>query len=318
MRVDVHAHHLPGSYLDKLRQGGFPVFGQPHTEGTLQSMIANQDTAGIDVQILSTGGNRPYLRDRDLAIDAAREVNDIFRRIMTTYGGRFSAFGNVPLPHADAAAAEAARCLDELGFAGIHLGCSVLGQTLDDPAFDAFWQALDRRQAVVYLHPGGIMLGTEPGLAGMDDSLIAVTIGSAAELATAALRLVIVQRRYPHVRIIVGLLGGALPFLLDRVDWLTSRWKGASILRSDVTEETLADALRAMYYDTDLHPDSDTLAFAAKVYGTERLLFGSDSPSGTPADALGFIEAAGLSAWEREGIVGRNAVALFGDRIPAR
>ena len=197
MCIDVHAHHLPGPYMQMLREGGGPVFGAAHDDSTLRRMIEGQDEIGIVVQILSTGPNSPYLENSGLAERAAREVNDAYKGIVDRYAGRFAAFGSAPLPHPEAAAAEAVRCLDDLGFTGMHFGCSALGRSLDDPEFAEMWTELDRREAIIYVHPGGILCGTEPGLAGMDDPGIAVTIGSAAELATAALRLVSLCRTPP-------------------------------------------------------------------------------------------------------------------------
>ena len=170
------------------------------------------------------------MKDIGLAKAAAREVNDTYKDVVDRYGGRFAAFGSVPLPHGQAAAEEAVRCLDELDFAGIHFGCSALGHALDDPEFQDMWSELDKREAVIYVHPGGILSGSEPGLAGMDDAGIAVTVGSAAELATAALRLASLCRQHRRLRVIIGLLGGALPFLIQRVIWLGNRFKGKSVL----------------------------------------------------------------------------------------
>ena len=176
--------------MSLLREGDGPTFGAAHDDATLTRMIEGQDEVGITLQILSTGPNSPYLRDKAQAATAARHVNDAYKDVVDRYGGRFAAFGSAPLPHADVAVREAVRCVDELAFAGLHFGCSALGRPLDDPSFSEMWAELDQREAIIYVHPGGVLCGTEPGMAGMDDAGIAVTIGSAAELATATLRLV--------------------------------------------------------------------------------------------------------------------------------
>jgi predicted TIM-barrel fold metal-dependent hydrolase len=314
MCIDVHAHHLPARYMQMLRTGGGPVFGVAHDDATLRQMIAGQDEAGIKVQILSTGPNSPYLKDRQLAVTAAREVNDAYNGVVDRYQGRFAAFGSVPLPHAEAAATEAVRCLDELKFAGIHFGCSALGHSLDDPSFSEMWTELDRREAVIYVHPGGILCGTEPGLAGMDDAGIAVTIGSAAELATAALRLVALCRTHRRLRIVIGLLGGSLPFLLQRVIWLGSRFKGKSLL-AEGGEGSLLAELRRFHYDTNLLPDPAALVSARAAYGLGRLLFGSDAPAVTPQVTARFMRDAGLSDEELIEVLRENPARLFGDRF---
>ncbi|MGE4431171.1 MAG: amidohydrolase family protein [Sphingobium sp.] len=315
MRIDVHAHHLPARYLAALKEGGGPALAAVHDDATLQTMVERQDAAGIDLQVLSTGPNAPYLRDAALAEQAAQIANDLFADVVSRYNGRFAAYGCVPLPHAQSAAAEAVRCLDTLGFAGIHLGCSALGHPIDDARFDDLWAELDRREAIVYVHPGGVVVGTEPGLAGMDDTLIAVTIGSAAEIATAALRLAALCRKYRRVRPIIGLLGGSLPFLLQRCLSIVGKWPLPTVLSQFSSPEDVVTELRRFHYDINLLPDPHVLESARRAYGVDRLVFGSDSPSGTPESAIAFMERGGLSPEERDAILGPNAQSLFARQV---
>ncbi len=321
MCIDVHAHHLPAAYMDLLRAGNGPVFGAAHDEATLQRMVEGQDEVGIEVQILSTGPNSPYLRDEGAATAAAMVVNDEYARVVDRFDGRFAAFGSAPLPHGGAAIVEAVRCLDDLGFAGMHFGCSALGRPLDHPDFGEMWAELDRRAAVVYLHPGGILCGTEPGLAGMDDPGIAVTIGSAAELATAALRMAALCRTHRRLKVIVGLLGGSLPFLLQRVVWLGSRFKDRSLLGGEGDAASLVAELRRFSYDTNLLPDPAVLASARAAYGLDRLLFGSDAPAVAPAVTAQFMRDGGITDDEFIAILRDHPRRIFGHhfaRRPAR
>ncbi len=314
MCIDVHAHHLPARYMDMLRAADGPSFGVAHDDATLRKMIEGQDEVGISLQILSTGPNSPYLRDAGLAIVAAREVNDVYKDVVDRFDGRFAAFGSAPLPHAEAAAMEAVRCLDKLGFAGMHFGCSALGRSLDDPSFSDMWAELDKRDAVIYIHPGGILCGSEPGLAGMDDPGLAVTIGSASELATAALRLAGLCRTHRRLRVIIGLLGGSLPFLLQRVIWLGERFKGKSLL-ADSPEGSIITGLRRFSYDTNLLPDPAVMASARQAYGLDRLLFGSDAPAVAPSVTAKFMRDGGLTDEEFLEVLRDNPARLFGDRF---
>lgn len=316
MRVDVHAHHVPSRYLNLLQQGGMPTFGPPQDQSTLLRMLDEQDRAGIDVQVLSTGPNNPYSRDRVIATAAAREVNDSYAEIVARHGGRFAAFGSLPLPHPEAAAAEAVRCLDHLGLSGLQIGCSALGCSLADPSLRELWAELDRREAIVYVHPGGILMGSEPGLAGMDDALIAVSIGSAAEIAVAALQLMVLRRTYPGLQVVIGLLGGSLPFLAERVAWLGGRWKEPTPTASVARSGSLLEELKALSYDINLLPDTSVISSARTRYGVDRLLFGSDAPGSSPEAAVEFLLAAGLTEDECEAVLVRNPRRLFGGRLP--
>lgn len=316
MSIDVHTHYLPAAYMDMLRAGGGPTFGAVHDDATLLRMLEGQDGLAIKCQILSTGPNSPYLQDAETATSAARAVNDAYKEVVDRFEGRFAAFGSAPLPHAEAAVAEAVRCLDELGFSGMHFGCSALGHSLDDPRFEDMWIELDRRGAIIYVHPGGILCGTEPGLAGMDDPGIAVTIGSAAELATAALRLVSLCRTYRRLTVIIGLLGGALPFLVQRVMWLGQRFKGKSLLAPEAQNESLLSELRRFHYDTNLLPDPAAIAVARETFGLEQLLFGSDAPALAPQVTARFMRDGGLSDEDVHQVIHENSRRLFG-RWPA-
>lgn len=317
MRVDVHAHFLPAAFLDALRAGNGPALAAPHDESTLQRMVALQDAAGIDVQVLSTGPNAPYLRSPALAADAARLGNDLFADAVSKHAGRFAAYGCLPLPHPELAVAEAVRVLDDLNFAGVHMGCSALGLPIDHADFEDLWQELDRREAVVYVHPGGVVTGTEPGLAGMDDTLIAVTIGSAAEIATATLRLAAMCRKFTKVRPIIGLLGGSLPFLLQRCLSVVGKWPLPTVLNVFACPEDVVGQLRQFHYDINLLPDAAVIESARRAFGIDRLLFGSDSPSGTPEAAMAFMTAGGLTPAEQDLILKDNAACVFGERLTA-
>src|SRR5919206_358565 len=143
MRIDVHAHYFAPEYIACLARLGDPraesrdaVPGGPPTLVQQREVL---ETVGIDLQVLSISLLHPYLPREADAVEAARLSNDIYADASRTQGGRFAAFGCVPLPHVDAALAEAERCLDRLGMLGITIGCSVARRPLDDPAFDPFF-----------------------------------------------------------------------------------------------------------------------------------------------------------------------------------
>ena len=139
MRIDVHAHYFHPEYIECLaRHSGGAASHTSRAPGvnmTLDEIVGLQDEAGVDLQVLSPSASQPYLAREADAVAAARLCNDIYADVVRRYPGRFAAFGSVPLPHVDAAIAEAERCLDTLGMLGINTGCSVDGRALDDEAF---------------------------------------------------------------------------------------------------------------------------------------------------------------------------------------
>jgi aminocarboxymuconate-semialdehyde decarboxylase len=317
MRIDVHAHYFPTEYLDFIASRGDPALGRgartaPGAHYTIEERLGLLDEVGIDLQVLSVGSSTPYLADQGDAVAGARLANDAYVDLCRQHPRRFAAFGTVPLPHVDAALAEAARCLDELGMLGIALGCSIAGRQLDDPAFAPFWAELDRRGTVVFLHPQGV--GCGPGTA---DYGMAWLVGAPVEDTVSALRLVFsgLLDRYPGVRIIVPHLGGVLPFLVQRIDDLMRHSVGRQPpgAQAPTVEGPPSRYYRRMWYDTvNSHPAA--LRCACESFGADRLLLGTDYPyvmGPAWAPLVRYVEDAGLSQADTAAILGGNAQALL-------
>jgi len=302
MRIDVHAHHYPQNLNDRMEALGSPFIagarGAPSVGVTLDQRIELMDRAKVDVQVLCEGAQHPYFDNADKAIEGARFANDLYIDVVAKHGGRFAAFGVVPLPHVDAAIKEAGRCLDELHMPGINLGCSVYQRPLDDPEFEPFWAEMNRRRAVINLHPLGIG-GPMADVFGLDW----LVCGCFEDTVTAA-RLIGsgLTTRYPHVSIIVPHLGGTVPYLWAR---LRSVGRQANI-------DSHA-ALRHLYYDTANHAPGG-YRFAAGLLGSDRMMLGTDFPYQTGdqfvRDVLD-VEESGLPKDEIDAILDRNAQALL-------
>jgi 6-methylsalicylate decarboxylase len=160
MRIDVHAHYWTEEYLDLLTDLGKADAGQARGIGAgggadLEARLRLMDRAGVQMQVLSACPQWPYGEDTDQAACAARFVNDQYAELAKTHRDRFAAFAALPMPHLDESVAEMGRALDQLGMAGIALNTSVLGHALAGPGFEPVFAELNRRAAVLYLHPAG-------------------------------------------------------------------------------------------------------------------------------------------------------------------
>jgi predicted TIM-barrel fold metal-dependent hydrolase len=318
VRVDVHSHHNPPEFWQAFQRIGAyeqkgTFFGRVPRGGSLPDpdmdhRIATLDEAGIDLQVLSVGATHPYFAPADIAREGARIANDLYREVMDAHPGRFTAFGCLPLPHVGAALDEVARCLDDLGFAGINLGCSVLGEPIDAPAFEPLWAELDRRAAVVYFHPG---VENAAGVGSRDFHLDA-DFGSPAELAIAACRLIAtgVTTRHRNVRILLATLGGSLPFLARRFD------EGFRRFYPERYEELggVLVQLRRFWYDTSVCEEPLALLCAREAFGADRLVLGSDAPRiRPPQPAVEYLEDSEyLTADEASAILDRAGAEQLG------
>jgi aminocarboxymuconate-semialdehyde decarboxylase len=316
VHIDVHAHYFPDEYVRCIarllgdRAAG-PGRRAPGVHIDLDERLALMDSAGIDVQVLSVSALHPYALDRDSAVAAARLANDLYADVCRRYPTRFAAFGAVPLPHVDVALAEVARCLDTLRFVGITTGCSIAGRPLDAPEFEPFWAELDRRGCVLFLHPMGVGFGGELEAYGLD-----WMVGAPFEDTVAALRLVLsgITTRYPRIRVIVPHLGGTLPFLMGRIGRHTAAERQRAGQPAVQFEGTLRDNLRRLWYDTVNH-EPTALQCACAVFGTDRLLVGTDFPYAVGdrfRHCTRYIAEAGLPPAETEAILGGTAQALLG------
>lgn len=304
MRVDVHAHYYPDRYVACLNRYGRDTSNTAKAPGagvTLDQRIEMLDRSGIRVQVLSVGAQQPYFEGVEEATTAAKEANDQYVEVRERYPGRYESFAAVPLPHVDAALKEMERCLDDLGMVGVNLGCSVAGRPLDDPAFEPLFAELNRRGAVVFLHPQG--MGCGPLL---DDFGLNFTLGAPFEDAISALRLVLagVISRNPQIRVIVPHLGGVLPFLKMRLD---------GSLRGR-TEYKPSEMLKRLWYDT-VNENIPSLYCAREAFGADRLLFGTDFPH-VHADrferCISYIQQSDLPDEEKTAILDHNAQSLLG------
>jgi predicted TIM-barrel fold metal-dependent hydrolase len=328
--IDFHAHYWPAAYLDQLeRFGGNPSYQRRQlwasdTEVDLGGRLRMMDDAQVDVQILSPGGPQPYFAAAADAAASARLANDLYRDLVDRHPDRFGAFGMVPLPHVDPAIEEASRALDELDAAGITIGTSVLGTTIADPALDPFYAELDRRGAVLYVHPSGAGAGSalvsaQPGGAdGRHPGQKSLTwvVGAPLEDTIAAANLIFegVTVRFPNIKVLVSHHGGALPVLLGRLDFLYTD----EMPPMEIPPSVLA---RRMWFDSVAHGDLLAIETARRAYGDGRLVLGSDFPYQLDADytdSVDFLFRSGIGEDGARAILSGNAEGLLGDWLAAR
>jgi 6-methylsalicylate decarboxylase len=276
MIFDVHAHYFPAKYLDALERVGKPDIDESRAQrdagaeqDQLAARIAMMDAAGVRYHVLSPAGQLPYFARQADSVKTAQLANDLFAEFAGKKPDRLAAFAVTPLPHIDAALIELRRALDDLKMAGAVIGSSVLGRSLADPAFEPFYEELNRRQAVLYVHPSG--LGAESPL--ISPHAMTWVIGAPIEDTVAAFHLIVrgIPSRYPNIKIIVSHIGGAMPILLGRLDFL---------YRDEVpqTPELPSKAARRMWYDTVGHDDAIAIRSAWEAFGPHRLVYGSDYP----------------------------------------
>jgi predicted TIM-barrel fold metal-dependent hydrolase len=315
MRLDVHAHYFSQDYIDVLERIGIdadrlePAYRllHPTREADFAERFAAMDRAHVDKQILSVSGVSPFSLEEKHAVEGARFANDHYAEIARDTPARFAAFGVLPMPHVKASLAELARALDELDMWGITMTTSILGTSLADPSFDPIYAELDKRGAVLFIHPAGLACGS----AELVQTGLTWPLGAPFEDSMAILELLQAgfTQRFPRIKTIVPHLGGTLPFLMQRLDHMAQRFMpGKGVPREE---------LRKFWYDTvNAHPPS--LRAAIDTFGIDRLVFGTDWPfwKGEAHQlAADHLAQSGLSAAQIAAIDSGNARAIFGARL---
>jgi 6-methylsalicylate decarboxylase len=320
VRIDVHAHYWTDDYLDLLVELGKTDTGTQRGMGAgggaeLDARLQLMDRAGVEMQVLSASPQLPHGDDRQKAVAAARFVNDQYAELVGRHPDRFRSFAAMPMPHIDESIAEMGRALDDLGMVGVTLNTTVLGRALVEPGFEPIFAELDRRAAVLFLHPAGNNACSPL----IRDSGLTWMVGAPVEDTICVMQLIThgIPSRYPNIKIINPHLGGALAMLLQRAD--NYQWEAPG------TPERPSIAARRMWYDTVGQCHVPALRCAIDSLGADRLVLGTDFPyeaGDVFVRAIEYIKDPQITPDVADAILERNAMALLditaNESIPSR
>jgi aminocarboxymuconate-semialdehyde decarboxylase len=324
MVIDVHNHFYPPEYLDALRDedsvvrvtldeagnpcvhypGDYNVAVQGHRDIAYREDVIARE--GVDTQIISLTTPGTHVEPPARAVRLARLVNDAFARIVRERGPRFAALATLPLCDPASSVVELRRAVEELRFPGAMLFSNVNGVALADERFMPLYAEADRLGAVMHIHP------TSPvGVEAMTDYWLMPLVGFLMDTTLAAAKLVFagVPEKYPRIKWVLGHLGGAIPYLAERLD---RGWRAFGDCRVEI-DRPPSDYLRRFYFDT-VNFDPRALRFAADFGGVGQLLGGSDYPHQIGSIPLmkQSIASAGFSVGEQTQIAGGNAARVYG------
>jgi predicted TIM-barrel fold metal-dependent hydrolase len=280
--------------------------------------VAEMDAAGIDVQVLSSC--QPGLEQVEAAraVPVARAFNDAVAEAVRAHPGRFAGFAALPTADPGASAAELERAVHELGFVGALVNGRTLERFLDEQFFWPIFEAAEALEVPLYLHP---MMPPRPvydlyydGFGEHVGAMLAAGAwGWHVELGLHCLRLMLagVLDRFPRLQVIIGHMGEALPFMIERSTYFL--WGGIAMERPAVkTELTSLEYLaRNFHITTSGFFSNALLAFVLELIGPERVLFSVDHPFSDMAEGRRFLDAAPLPEEVRELIAHRNAERLL-------
>jgi aminocarboxymuconate-semialdehyde decarboxylase len=326
--VDLHSHVIPRRLLEAIRQapGVWGARVEPHgaaervvhAQGYAYPLAAeffdaaakieSMDRRGLDVSVISPAP--PiffYWAAPELALTAARLINDGIAEMVAAHPARLRGMATLPLQHPEIAIAELERAVGEHGFHAVEIGTSVEGAALADPRFRPVLRRCRELEVLVFAHP--YYVGAKSG---MESYYLTNLIGNPWDTTLLAANLMLsgALDELDGIKIALAHGGGFLPYQIGRLE---HGYEVRPETRAGTRTRPL-ELLRRFHYDTMVF-DARALRYLIDQVGSDRVALGTDSPfdmgEAHPLARIGAIP--GLTPGEREDLCGRTALRLLGE-----
>jgi 6-methylsalicylate decarboxylase len=304
-RIDVHQHFVSPTFLKALaaRNGAGLGAWKDYSPARAVSLL---DRAGIATAMLSVTTPGIWFGNAEEKRATARELNEYgAAKMVGDNKGRFGLFAVLPLPHVENSLQEIAYAFDVLTADGIGMLTGYNDKWLGDPAFAPVFDELNRRKAIVYVHPvdAACCPGNIPGVAQqMLEYPTNTTRTIASLLVTGA------ASRYSQVRFVFAHGGGTITSLAGR---MMGPGTSADTLSKQAAPDSRLFHLRRFHYDTAFAANPVTMQALKTLASTSQILFGTDSPFGSGAAGVEALANCGLSTDELRAVERENAARLF-------
>jgi predicted TIM-barrel fold metal-dependent hydrolase len=308
LTIDVHHHILPDFFWRATNEQHGPVGGIAPAHWSPESALSFLDEAQIDVAVTSISTPGVHLGDDSAARVLARRCNEFSAELMQKHPSRFGGFACVPLPDVEGSLREIAYALDVLKLDGLVLFSNANGIYLGERQLSPVFEELQRRAAVVFIHPNASPDPTFHRL-GLPDSLLDFPADTSRAIAN--LHYSNTFARTPDVKYIVSHAGGTIPYVATRFGIVDEM----AIVNGAEERGTAADTLRRLYWDTALSWKNPILQMLRSVVGMDQVLYGTDFPYLRRDLAVQSREdlesTSAVSEAERRAVLGASALKLF-------
>jgi len=328
--VDVHTHFYSKPWLDYLSQrtedptfewtgptsglakvGGIPA-GHVDKPGTfdIEARVEDLDRLGIDVQVIShTCPGVGEVSEAD-AIEWSKKLNDLFAGFCQDYPGRFYFLATLPCQNVDKALEEMERVQKIPGAKGVQVFSNVNGTLISDPQFHPIFSKAADSGLPVKVHPAFTPLTAD---AMKKANLPLQLFGFTLDTTMAVTNMIFsgVFTKFSNLKVIHSHLGGMAPYMMGRINTAFKRYTKEFDIGGGLPE----DVYRKHIYIDTLAMHVPAIKCGWEFMGTDHLIFGTDYPhraSGTVEDNLATLDKVGFSSEEKERILSKNAISLFG------
>ncbi len=328
-RIDTHNHVIPETIIDAMRKD--PARYHTQIEGERGSYrfvrgkvrfelipefydpdakIESMDRKGIDIAYISPGPQTFfYGLGADLALEAARAVNDGVAQMSAAHPDRLRGMATLPMQHPDAAITELERVVKEWGCKAVEMGTAIGDEELADARFRPVLRRLQALKVVVFAHPN-----TQGAGGRLDCYYLGNLIGNPLDTTIMVGKLMFsgALDELKSLKVLLAHGGGFLPYQIGR-------FQHGHAVRPDtsaVTQSRPFDMFANFYFDALTH-DPRATRHLLQMVGSERVVLGTDSPfdMGEERPVQHLDAVPGLSEREREDVSFRTAEALFGEKF---
>src|SRR5438128_426140 len=297
-KLDLHTHYYPPAYFQKIRElpsefsfaqspsgqtiitwRGARFFGVTPPMTDVARRLEDMYRVGIDVEVVSLSTPNVFFTNQEHQPEIAGMVNDAYAELIAKHPGRFKAFASIPMDDCDAALDELDRAIDQLKLNGVILLSNIGGKPLTSPQYRPFFAEANRQKLCILLHPM-LPANAEP----FREYVLGPIVGFMFDTTLAVARMCFdgMLREFPDIRWIVAHLGGAVPYLMERMD---NGWRDFPECRAKI-DELPSVYLKRLYYD-NVNFNPHMLTSVREMIGVDHMVMGSDY-----AHLLGSIDRA--------------------------
>ncbi|MGE0463417.1 MAG: amidohydrolase family protein [Vicinamibacterales bacterium] len=321
MIIDFHNHYYPPEYLDAVKAGrssiklDYDAEGNPrlHYPGDYNILVPGHRDLdyrekvlaehGVDMQVATFTTPGVHMEAPALAVELARAVNDAYAAERRRRKA-FTFLATLPLNDPAGSVAELERAM-AAGLPGAMVFSNVNGVALADARYEPLWRKADELKAVIYIHPAHPL-----GVEAMEQYWLMPLVGFLMDTTLAAAHLVFagVPRRYPNITWVLCHMGGAIPYLAERLD---RGYEAFSECRQNIDRPPSA-YLKQFYYDT-VNFDPNCIELAMAFAGPDHIMAGSDYPHqiGSIPKMLHALRGLDVTEDDRRKMMGENAARIL-------
>src|SRR5438876_1695504 len=299
---------LPEFFWQETDNAHAPVGGLAPQRWSPEASLSFMDGAGIDVAVVSVSTPGVHVGDHARATTLARRCNEFAAKLVQAKSDRFASFACLPLPAIDASLEELSYAIDVLGLDGFVLFTNSNGVYLGDAVLEPVFEELERRKAVVFVHPN-----PSPDAVAHSLGLPANLLDFPTDTNRAVAQMHYTNRfaRTPNVKYIFSHAGGSIPYLAARFAIIDEM----GFIPGGQQRGSAADMFRRIYWDTALAASDPVLRMLRDVAGIDQILYGTDFPYLRRDLAVNvkqrILDSSELNDLERRAILGTNAARLF-------